>query len=1393
MSISRHHAEWLSLVEVSGPFLSLAVLLDVFPQGLSTVPTEDGKNLRLAYEEWQANRDLRRPDPAIHRAWAKFVLREILSLPNEVLAEGQALPPGLEFFNAQHQVMVRPDLVVLNPEDVDELRKPRLLVQIVPASQDLEKTVSKDRWPVSPATRMMELLRATNVRLGLVTNGEHWMLVHVPIQDTVTYASWHADLWTEEPLTLRAFRDLLGLQRFFGVDDNETIEALFERSRDDQMEITNTLGYQVRRAVEVIVQSVDRIDKDSHGALLRDVHESTLYQAALTVMMRLVFLLCAEERKLLLLGDEGVYDQNYAVSTLRAQLRETADQQGEEILERRHDAWSRLLAIFRAVYGGVQHEDLQLRAYGGILFAPDRFPFLEGRAVKTSWKDTPADPLPIDNRTVLHLLEALQILQAKLPGGGPAEPRRISFRALGIEQIGHVYEGLLDHGAVRAAEPTLGLIGTRDKEPEIPLAELERLRQTGQAELLKFLKEETGRSESALKKAIESPDLTRAGALLQACGNDEALRDRVLPFATLVRDDTMGAPVVITAGSVYVTQSGDRRSTGTHYTPPSLTEPIVRYALEPIVYEGPADGKPAEEWRLKAPRDLLDLKVCDMAMGSGAFLVQACRYLADRLVDAWQYSESQLGAEEGKRVTILPNGDLSTGDFTEQILPDDPDERVYLARRLVADRCLYGVDINPMAVEMAKLSMWLLLLHRDRPFTFLDHAFKCGDSLLGVDKDQLDTWSMDRSGKKQLPLSSSPATVEAANARGLLRCMSERGVEDVREKVRLNRFAEQKMARLRLAGDLILAPCFLNGNAGAQQAQRTSFETNFIFDTPENNASLRAEADKLLKGHRTFHWPLEFPEVFLDGDRPGFDAIIGNPPFQGGQRITGTLGTDFRDYLVAYIANGKRGSADLCAYFYLRASRLLRQGGCFGLLATNTIAQGDTREVGLEQIAAGGATIYRAVPSRPWPGGANLEVAHVFVRRGPWNGDCVLDERKVAGITPYLVEIQDVTGTPYRLAANSGKSFQGSIVLGMGFVLEPEEAEALIRKDPRNMDVLFPYLNGEDVNSRPDQSPSRWVINFHDWPLERTAEGQWKSADTVQRKAWLRSGVVPKDYPEKVAADYPDCLGIVEEKVRPERQRLMGRNTIGTKRAQFWWRYGSEAKDLYAAIQGLERVLVGVLHTKYWNPAYQPNDLVFSHALVVMALPQGAHFLIIASTMHEPWAREYGGSLETRLRYSPSDSFETFPFPTGVADLNPIGETYYEHRQSVMSQRNEGLTTIYNRFHNPKEKSADIARLRELHVEMDRAVADAYGWTDLDLEHGFHETKQGVRFTISETARRDVLGRLLQLNHERYAEEVAQGLHDKGAKKSGAVGKGRKKTVVRESPSLYGEQNSEGV
>src|SRR6266508_413366 len=322
MSTARHHAEWLSLVETSGPFLSMPVLPRAFPQGLDAHDREHTRDLRLAHEEWEDSQHGGRPDPALHTAWVRFVLTRTLEFPEEIIAQGQAIPPTLRVPVPEHGETLAPDLVIRTPDGRDDAGSPRLLIQVYPPGQGVERAVAGRHWKASPQTRMTELLRGLrsqglHTHLGLVTSGEHWMLVSTAADEAVGYASWYANLWLEEPLTLRAFRSLLGLRRFFGVPDRDTLETLLRESASTQEEVTDQLGYQVRRAVEVLVRRLDQADKDQQRTLLRDVAETQLYEAAVTLMMRLVFLFAAEERGLLLLGDP-LFDQHYAVSTLRA-------------------------------------------------------------------------------------------------------------------------------------------------------------------------------------------------------------------------------------------------------------------------------------------------------------------------------------------------------------------------------------------------------------------------------------------------------------------------------------------------------------------------------------------------------------------------------------------------------------------------------------------------------------------------------------------------------------------------------------------------------------------------------------------------------------------------------------------------------------------------------------------------------------------------------------------------------------------------------------------------------------------------------------------------------------------------------------------------------------------
>jgi hypothetical protein len=457
---AAQNIDWLNLVEKTGPFLAVGVLDEAFPQGLVKVETRKRQRVRSAYDEWREAVNEADPQLAnLHREWVRLVLEELLEYEPSVFKTNNQLPSTLTYREPLTGTEVKPDFAVLSGD------KARLLITRYAPDTDLSAPIAGETWSASPIERMISLCRASGVRVGLVTDGEQWTLVSVPADGSSSLGTWYARIWQQETVTLQAFVSLLEVRRCFGPAESN-LDSLFKLSLEHQNEVTDTLGEQVRRAVEVLVQALDRADLDRDRQLLKDVTPAQLYEAGLTVMMRLVVLLCAEERKLLLLG-EPIYDQHYAVSTLRAKLREDKERLGDEVLERRHDAWSRLLAVFRAVYGGIEHETLRLPPLGGSLFDPDRFPFLEGRAKDTSWRDTPSLPLPIDNRTVLMLLTALQVLEQRTGA------LLLSYEALDVEQIGHVYEGLLERTVKRVPETTLGLIGSQKAvNPNVPLPDL---------------------------------------------------------------------------------------------------------------------------------------------------------------------------------------------------------------------------------------------------------------------------------------------------------------------------------------------------------------------------------------------------------------------------------------------------------------------------------------------------------------------------------------------------------------------------------------------------------------------------------------------------------------------------------------------------------------------------------------------------------------------------------------------------------------------------------------------------------------------------------------------------------------------------------------------------------
>lgn len=1361
MSTNGMHHDWLSLIEISGPFLAVPVLKETFPQGLEGLDGLRRKRLRQAYEEWREALETDDPQlPELHAAWLDEVLSRGLELDEDgranVLKRADWCASNLHVSLPEHSVTLSPDLAVV---DEQRANKPLMLIHTYAQDADLDATRKVDGWAATPAERIVQLCRATGCRLGLVTNGERWMLIDAPVGAVTTFASWYARIWVQEPITLQAFVHLLGIRRFF-VDEAEQLPSLFDLSLKYQDEVTEALGEQVRRAVEVLIQALDRADQDRDRELLRDVKEPELYEAALTLMMRLVFLLAAEERGLLLLGDER-YEANYAISTLRMQLRT----ESEEILERRWDAWSRLLATFRAVFGGIEHENLRLPALGGSLFDPDRFPFLEGRAKDSSWRTEPARPLPIDNRTVLLLLEAIQQFQG----------RTLSYRALDVEQVGYVYEGLLERTVKRTAEVTLELNGTKNaKAPWIKLADLESAGLEGAAQLAELLQDRSGSSLSRIRNDLAKPvEVALADRLLTASHGDTALRDRVKPFAHLVRTDPWGYPLVYPRGAFIVTTGSERRESGTHYTPKSLTEAIVTETLTPIAYVGPAEGTPREHWLLKSPAELLDLKICDPAMGSGAFLVQACRWLAERLVEAWSQAEAT-----GKTVSI--DGEVTNVADAKEPLPRDTETRTVIARRLIAERCLYGVDLNSLAVELAKLSIWLVTLAKGRPFGFLDHNLRCGDSLLGIHRlDQLTELSMTPTGKGQQRLfgqNIEGAVHDAIKLRQRLRSTPIRDIRDVEAMARLDADAHQKLEVPERIADAFIGEVFTSGGSGtalqstldslavlAGQAIDGNLDAlAFISRTSAAALSTDLPADK--GARRPFHWPLEFPEVFAREAR-GFNAMVGNPPFSGGRWVGRRFGLAYQEYL-RFVRNGVVGSPDLCVYFYLRAFSLLGSKGYFGLLATKSITETGSRLVCLDQIIGKGGVVYRASSRLTWPGNAAVVISITWVSRDGWQGQKFLDDRVVSAINGALEEDYQIK-RPLKLTALKGKFSQGQDVLGRGFELTSAERSEILTEDPSCVEVIFPLFNAQDINTMSALKAYRWVIYFRDWTEEQ-------------------------------ARKYGPAFRRVEELVKPYRESLTGQI-----HQDCFWKFWDLRPALLRETMIHKAFLASPIVTKYVIFRKVPSNNVYNHAIKLYFLYQWSDFSILQSSLHQEWAFWTCGTLgASTLRYSTTAALATWPMPV-IADKNKLdllGERYHAHRESLMVDKGMGLTQLYNRFHDQGNDDSPIKVMRELQVEIDLSVASAYGWGDLDLSHGFHQIpylpeSDRIRFTISERARQEVLRRLSELNHQRYEEEVGQGTSNAARTRtsSRAPRTGRAAGAASEQPQLEFETGSPGT
>lgn len=835
---------------------------------------------------------------------------------------------------------------------------------------------------------------------------------------------------------------------------------------------------------------------------------------------------------------------------------------------------------------------------------------------------------------------------------------------------------------------------------------------------------------------------------------------------------------------------GDERSkTGSHYTPEELVQPLLKHSLEHLIREIHEKNATAAD-RATA---LLALKVCDVACGSGHILLAAARRI-------------------GVELAIVRTGD-------EQPSPAALREAI----RDVIRHCIHGMDLNPLAVELCKVALWLEAHIPGQPLSFLDHRIKCGNAIVGLahrselqrgipdeafktleDDDKEFAASLrkrnkdERKGFQSLSFAGRvEQDIEALdNAYRNFETTKEKDAADYyHRRDEYEKFRnDQRLRNLRLLADAQIAQFYLP-KSSEYDSQHVTHDLYRKWLGGLNPTGQEIAAAQIIAQRKSFaHWFLEFWDIV---DAGGFDLILGNPPYLGDKKLRSAYGAEFLNYVL--FEYSPAGACDLAAYFLRRIYDLVKPSGFLALITTNSISQGVTRTGGLDVLTGRDGVICFASPSVPWPGKAAVVVSLLAIHKGkPWAGNPVLRNQFVPTISS-LLDVADSLGQPRKLVCNKNQSFAGSYILGRGFILSREAAEELITQNSRNSDVIFPYLNGQDLNSNPTQDATRNVINFFDWPLEE-------------------------------AKSFPEPFSIVLDKVKPQRDVVTRKN-----RRDNWWIYAETSPGLYQKIRNLDRVLAVAQVSKTLAFAFVPTKQVLDIQIITIAFDDWSSFSILQSSIHNIWAWKYCTTMKSDLRYVTGSIYDTFPFPATRSSLEAVGEQYHEYRRGLMQDLWLGLTDLYNLFHAPaletrlaklyakRGKSADwltknvppelfavvglrnedqarkaVEKLRRLHIELDQGVLAAYGWHQpgpdgpaIALDHGFYEQdflpeNDRTRYTISPEARRELLSRLLKLNHERATEEQNAAV---AVATSAAVFKSPKKRKVKTpvlEPDLFG-------
>lgn len=1144
-----------------------------------------------------------------------------------------------------------------------------------PEKNTLDIRSSGGTTRMSPHATIQEYLNVTEHLYALVTNGFLLRLVRDSGRLVkLTYIEFDLkrlldeDKYSEFTLLYR----LLHASRF-PKSKQETEESLLEKYYQDSIESGNRIRDGLSDAVKSsLIALGNGLLKHPENDDLREKIASgrpdarEFYHQLLRLIYRLLFLMVTEERDLIFSEIQDENQEPDIDDLLNGIKRPTKKQKDiyyhfyslvrlRKLSEKRYlqenqytDLWQGLMQTFALFESGGSGHKLGILALGSELFSGNAMPDISSSKV--------------NNKVLLQCIRSLNEFE-----DAKHNLSFINYRALDVEELGSVYEGLL--------------------------------------ELEPIFEWEHGKPSFTFKKGSE------------------------------------------------------RSSSGSHYTPEDLVKPLIQHSLEYLIEERVEDYYKEKTTQAETKKKLLDLKVCDVACGSGHILLSAARRIA------------------------LEVARVETGE-------QQPNPTSFRhALKEVIRHCIYGVDKNPLAVELCKVALWLESHNPGEPLSFLDHRIKCGDAIVGLaHRDELKNGITNEAFKK-LPGDEKEVVSAFAKKNKQERTLREKSRQAVQlttetdhklmQQVKelneaIDNFSrlpentpdeiEQKekayhklinndtLKRLKILADLMIMQFFL---------EKTDINKEYLITDAQYHRYLRGEiktpfqlevkAIETATNYRFFHWFLEFPEVFAN---EGFDCILGNPPYLGGTKISEKISTKYFYFLTANYHN-TTGRCDLITYFIRRIFTIINEAGFLNIITTNTISQSATRKGGIEVILKDGGTLNYAVKLIKWPGTANLEVSLIGITKQK-EIPRYLNNKPVKYISEFLDE-SSFEIKPYELLKNKEYYFsEGSKIYGEGFVLDKSEYELIVKNNPNNRIVIHRYLDGDDLNSKPDQSPTRYVINFHELSLDE-------------------------------ARKFEEPFKIIIERVKPYR------DTISDKIAkERFWLYQRSRKEFYDRVQNLSEYIVTAKTTKYINFSLVQNlDLTLSNAIVGFACNDLALLALLQSNIHFVWVQRYTSTLESRFRYSPSNVFINFPIPTLNQKLNNAGKEFLYLRNQILIDRNIGLTKLFNLLHNNSCNADDINNLRNAIINIDKEVINAYRFENINLEYNFHEQdylpeNDNIRYIFNSDTRKEILQRLLELNHKIHEEEVKAGLWDK---KSGSKSTKRSKTKtdqVNEPEGGYG-------